>query len=129
MGFSIVDPAIEDIALAHCRGSYQRGLVLGVEALSGSTLRGEAAKWGMRYRDSAEALLARLQSDPRLGVFEASFLHDHRIKRMLVVQTPAAARRMRRLIAAKETKAAKAAAAKAAARAAAKAAKAAKAAA
>ena len=129
MGFSIVDPDIEDIALSHCRGSYQRGLVLGVEALSGSTLRGEAAKWALRYRDSASALLARLQSDPRLGVFEASFLHDHRIKRMLVVATPANARRMRRKIAAKAAKEAKAAAAKAAARAARAAAKAAKAAA
>lgn len=101
MGFSIVDSDLEDIALAHCRGSYQRGLVLGVEALSGSTLRGEAAKWGMRYRDSAEALLARLRSDPRLHVTDDLVKHETRIKRVLRITTPRRAAAKARRAAAK----------------------------
>lgn len=42
------------------RGCYQRNLLAGVEAYSGSTLRGKAKKYGMHYRWSRDNLLERL---------------------------------------------------------------------
>jgi len=47
-------------ALEQARGTYQRALLLGVEALSGSTLKGKARQYGARYHRSREALLGRL---------------------------------------------------------------------
>lgn len=47
-------------AIRCCRGSYQLGIVMGTESLSGATLRGDAAKWGGRYRESRHALLMRM---------------------------------------------------------------------
>jgi hypothetical protein len=44
------------------RGIYQANLVNGREALSGSTLRGEAKRWSVWYARSASALLARMQA-------------------------------------------------------------------
>ena len=49
------------VALARCRGSYQRMLVSGHEALSGSTLRGTAREYGASYARSRAALLERLE--------------------------------------------------------------------
>jgi hypothetical protein len=49
-------------ALALCKGCYQRDVVNGYEALSGSTLRGKARRYGGRYAASRDALLARLRA-------------------------------------------------------------------
>ena len=49
-----------DRALACTRGSYQRGIVLGYENLSGSLLRGKARLYASRYKVSQANLLQRL---------------------------------------------------------------------
>jgi hypothetical protein len=48
-------------ALGLARGCYQRGLLAGWEAWSGSTLRGKAAHWGARYARSRGGLLSRMR--------------------------------------------------------------------
>ena len=50
-------------ALELSRGSYQRGLLTGVESLSGSTLRGLAASYSGKYRISRDNLLKRLTNN------------------------------------------------------------------
>jgi hypothetical protein len=47
--------------LALCKGSYQRGIVLGTESISGSTLKGSAATYSGKYRASSAALISRLR--------------------------------------------------------------------
>ena len=47
-------------AMTLCRGCYQRALIDGNEALSGSTLKGAAGNFRGRYRTSRLNLLARL---------------------------------------------------------------------
>jgi hypothetical protein len=42
------------------RGCYQRDLLGGHHTWSGSSLRGEAARWGARYAASRDALYGRL---------------------------------------------------------------------
>ena len=49
-------------AIPHARGSYQRGILGGYENLSGSTLRGNAKRYGGRYALSRRALLSRLEA-------------------------------------------------------------------
>lgn len=62
-GWSIaLTPGARAEALAEARGSYQRALVEGREALSGSTLRGRAARYRGRYAASRDALLGRITS-------------------------------------------------------------------
>mgnify|MGYP001595241445 CR=1 FL=1 len=46
-------------ALSLCKGSYQRDIINGNEALSGSTLRGKASRYSDRYKQSSANLLAR----------------------------------------------------------------------
>jgi len=58
---AVLDPEAEKKALRLCRGKYQRELVMGRESLSGSTLKGKAAKWSGRYYRSRCALMERLQ--------------------------------------------------------------------
>jgi hypothetical protein len=48
-------------ACLYARGSYQQGLLDGVEAISGSTLRGQARKWKSKYKESSDALIRRLK--------------------------------------------------------------------
>lgn len=48
-------------ALALARGSYQRAILQGSEALSGSTLRGTAKRYSDRYQASVRGLLRRLE--------------------------------------------------------------------
>lgn len=43
-----------------CRGSYQSDIIRGSESLSGSTLKGAAARYAGRYRASAKAMFDRL---------------------------------------------------------------------
>lgn len=47
-------------ALSLCKGTYQENLILGIEALSGATLRGKAKRYWSQYRRSRENLLARM---------------------------------------------------------------------
>jgi len=54
--------AVLAAALKQCRGCYQRNLVRGNENLSGSTLKGKAARYGSRYAASRRNLLARLEA-------------------------------------------------------------------
>jgi hypothetical protein len=51
-----------ELASSLANGSYQRDLVDGLEAVSGSTLRGNAKKYASRYRASREALFARFDA-------------------------------------------------------------------
>jgi hypothetical protein len=65
-------------AMALTRGCYQRNLLLGREALSGSTLRGAAKSYICRYRQSGLNLLARCQSNG-LPITEIKGKHNKRI--------------------------------------------------
>jgi len=48
-------------AVSECaRGDYQAGLLNGSETWSGSSLKGEASKWGARYAESRANLLERV---------------------------------------------------------------------
>lgn len=49
-------------ALSCAKGDYQVNVVAGVEAVSGSTLKGSASKWGARYKASREALIERMRA-------------------------------------------------------------------
>jgi len=61
--FALVNnPETQRAALKLAKGCYQRDILLGNEAISGSTLRGKAKNYGSRYRRSAEAVIARCQS-------------------------------------------------------------------
>jgi hypothetical protein len=51
-----------ELALKCARGCYQRNVILGFEALSGSTLRGKAARYSGRYAASRANLLKRVQA-------------------------------------------------------------------
>ena len=55
-----VHPEAYDVARGCARGAYQRALIDGVEAVSGSTLRGKAKQWGGSYALSRDRLIARL---------------------------------------------------------------------
>lgn len=51
--------AVAKLALKQCKGRYQRGIVQGIENLSGSTLKGKAKGYGAHYARSRRNLLAR----------------------------------------------------------------------
>jgi hypothetical protein len=53
-------------ALACARGCYQRNILNGFEAISGSTLKGKARSYGFHYAESRRNLLARLTN---AGIF------------------------------------------------------------
>lgn len=65
--------------LEFARGCYQRALLLGWEAWSGSTLKGKAKAFGGRYAASREGLVERLE---RAG-FEVRF--ETRMRRKVAV--------------------------------------------
>lgn len=69
-------------ALKLARGSYQKGLLLGYEAWSGSTLKGKAKEWSGQYSRSRDSLFNRLR---RAGL-EVTFETINR-KKVLVVGT------------------------------------------
>lgn len=54
------DEAAHVAALRLARGAYQRAILWGGEAVSGSTLRGKARTYGARYQRSTDALLERM---------------------------------------------------------------------
>jgi hypothetical protein len=63
LGWTVVrNQAAHQVALKLARGTYQRSLLLGFEAWSGSTLKGAARGWGARYYASRTALSARLHA-------------------------------------------------------------------
>lgn len=51
-----------DLALSLCRGSYQERVVVGRARLSGSDLRGKAARYSARYGASRRAIQDRLRA-------------------------------------------------------------------
>jgi hypothetical protein len=57
----IQDDETETLALQQAKGSYQFDLILGYENLSGSTLRGKAARYGAKYAESRFNLIRRLR--------------------------------------------------------------------
>jgi hypothetical protein len=67
---SHLSPADRKRCLEACRGDYQRGIVLGSESLSGSTLTGKAASWGSHYKASRSNLVRRLEALPGIVVTE-----------------------------------------------------------
>ena len=71
-------------ACALAKGSYQQGLLDGMENLSGSTLCGKAKQYGGRYAQSRRALLARLA---KAGVQHGEVTGDHG-RRILVIGPP-----------------------------------------
>ena len=81
MTWTVATICARKVALDLCRGCYQRNLVMGIEALSGSTLRGKAASYSSRYRTSRANLLARIRG---AGVPVREILGKHR-KRILVL--------------------------------------------
>lgn len=52
----------ETLALALCRGWYQKQIVTGAARLSGSDLKGKARRFSGRYAASRAAILARLDA-------------------------------------------------------------------
>ncbi|AWI88368.1 MULTISPECIES: hypothetical protein [Methylobacteriaceae] len=68
--YTEISPAAVFAAFGCARGSYQRDLLNGTEAWSGSTLTGRAARYGGKYRTSREELIARLEAHPELAVEE-----------------------------------------------------------
>lgn len=56
----VTDPAALDKALTLAKGRYQRNILLGAEAWSGSTLTGKARKYGGRYAVSRASLAVAL---------------------------------------------------------------------
>lgn len=82
MNWTIVRDYTEyERAVKLARGRYQRNLIRGCENLSGSTLRGRAKDWGLRYAQSRENLLKRLTEN---GVRWHEETGDHN-RRLLVI--------------------------------------------
>ena len=77
----ILDKSEQFNALLLARGVYQRNIILGIEALSGATLKGKARNWGAKYRDSRRNLLARMTA---AGVRWSEIRSTHG-KRVLVI--------------------------------------------
>lgn len=70
-----------ELALEQTRGIYQENLILGYEAISGSTLKGTARLYKDRYKKSAQNLIARCRS---VGVKIKEIQGKHN-KRVLVI--------------------------------------------
>lgn len=56
----VKDAAAHAAALRLAGGCYQRAILWGTEALSGSTLTGKARRYNTKYLASADALLERM---------------------------------------------------------------------
>jgi len=84
MSWTIASEAARERAYEFCRGGYQRGLIAGRENLSGSSLRGKAKNWGIRYLQSRRALLNRLDA-AGLVVGETTGAHN---ARLLTIKLP-----------------------------------------
>ena len=49
-------------AVTVARGKYQQNLILGLESLSGSTLKGKAKQWSGKYHNSRQELFQRMRA-------------------------------------------------------------------
>lgn len=58
--WALVDRTVRDEVMKLARGAYQRELLRGHHAWSGSTLTGEQKKWATKYADSRRTLMDRL---------------------------------------------------------------------
>jgi hypothetical protein len=67
-----------ELAVECARGCYQRNLLSGRESLSGSTLRGTAASYGIHYAVSRSNLLARVRR-AGVNVSERRGAHGRRV--------------------------------------------------
>lgn len=65
-------------ALELARGSYQSGILLGYNCMSGSDLKGAARSYGGKYARSRDGLLARLRAND-IRHAEIRGLHNKRI--------------------------------------------------
>jgi len=72
------DMDVYNRAWSLARGSYQRGIINGIENLSGSTLKGKAKLFSCRYCASRHNLLARLRA-AGISVGETTGPHNRRI--------------------------------------------------
>ncbi len=77
----IRDEAVLVEALKLARGCYQRNILLGHEAVSGSTLRGRARNYSGRYKQSACAILGRCKA---AGLPIGEMIGEHN-KRLVVI--------------------------------------------
>lgn len=86
-GYTVIVGGTGMRAKAHAvaRGTYQRSVIDGIEALSGATLKGKAAKYGGRYQHSRDMLILRLK---RAGIPVGEMTGKHN-KRVLVIGSPA----------------------------------------
>jgi hypothetical protein len=80
----INDEMAHDAALKLVRGTYQRNILLGVESLSGATLRGRARSYSGRYAESRRNLVARII---KAGIPIHEEREDHG-RRVLVIGNP-----------------------------------------
>jgi hypothetical protein len=76
--WSIVEPSALSTAMGCCKGSYQRDIIMGWEAISGSTLKGKARRYGYHYHISRMHLFTRLKGRG-LVVTEKKGSHNSRI--------------------------------------------------
>jgi len=79
--YAIITESAFNKALPLARGCYQRALLMGHEALSGATLRGNAKKYGAHYARSRANFLRRLAS----AVSVREEIADHN-RRVLVIE-------------------------------------------
>lgn len=86
--YTEISPAAVAAAFGCAKGSYQRDLLNGFQAWSGSTLTGRAARYGSKYRTSRAELIARLEAHPDLAVEER---HARRRTVAIVTRQEAAA--------------------------------------
>lgn len=50
-----------NLAMRCARGKYQQNLLLGLESVTGSTLKGKASKWPGRYHNLRQELFQRMR--------------------------------------------------------------------
>lgn len=81
----VVDLDMYERALKLCRGEYQRNIIRGNEAVSGSTLKGAAKKYWGSYRESVESLLKRCEKAGIVFTFETA---AHGRKVLVIGGTP-----------------------------------------
>jgi hypothetical protein len=81
----IEDAELKKAALKLCRGSYQRAIVEGTQALSCSTLQGKAYSFCGKYKASSASLLERLR---RSGIIVREKRSQPGNKRILVLGWP-----------------------------------------
>ena len=77
-------------AMSQCRGIYQRNIILGHEAISGSTLKGTARGYGYFYKQYRYALLRfRTNLFKRLTIvgIQVSEVKGTHNKRVLVLKS------------------------------------------